>query len=481
MYWLGWAAAILVILAMIVMAWWALFSDRPRGRRRCPQCWYDMSYSPGMSCSECGFTAKTERQLHRTRRRYGFALLAALTVFVVAFNIRHMAVENGVVSLLPTRVLALGMAFTDDPHGTVFNEVRRRFANGLFTDTELGIIINRCVKGDWRARPPDDAWIRTYGNLLRSWRFELSMLAQRAEGEEEHGKLRAIEDRLADIPVRTRLTTRSTWPREVPAVALLRVEEWWPLGSIMRVRATPINPEAPQRVMYQANRSFTRSAFGVPLGALDEGMTDIQLDLRVDWRRTDQHEWKEVWSGRLTAPVRVEGELADAIEPVDTVELAEAMRQTFRGELRRWDRGRSPLRFFYRPDYTRGPAFEDVAVGVALTLTHDDERVRELHMWWRGGADDNQQTLRNLGWEVVHEDLDAIASIDTDDPRLVFGVEGRPELALRAGDAPHYWSGSFTVPAVFRHRATRGEAPLPDWWTDDRDTERRPGSLTIEE
>jgi hypothetical protein len=470
MYWLGWAGAIIVTLSMIIMAWWALFSDRPRGRRRCPQCWYDMSYSPGMSCSECGFTATSERQLQRTRRRWGYAVLALLTTFVVTFNIRHMAVEHGMVSLMPTRVLTIGMALTDDPTGAIFGEVRRRFSNGLFSESELSVVIDRCIKGDWRARPPDDAWIDKYGNLLRFWRFELAMMHRRADTPEQAMTLRAIEERLTEIPVRTVLTTRHTWPREVPAVALLRVDEWWPIGSMMRVQATPISPDAPQRVLYQSNRSFTRSAFGIPLGILSEEASEVELDVRVEWRREDEFQWQEVWKGRLTSPVRVEGDIADAIAPVDNAELSEGMRQTFRGELRRWSSGRSPLRFYYRPDFTRGPAFEDVAIGVALKLSHDDRLVRELHMWWLGGAGSGERALQNFGWEIVYEDLEAIAAADPDVPGWVFTVEGRPELALRAGEAKHYWLGSFSVPAVFRFRGSEGEAPPPDWWTDDQET-----------
>src|SRR5438309_1158927 len=33
---------------------WSLFHDRPKGRRRCPRCWYDMRGVPSLLCPECG-------------------------------------------------------------------------------------------------------------------------------------------------------------------------------------------------------------------------------------------------------------------------------------------------------------------------------------------------------------------------------------------------------------------------------------------
>lgn len=77
----SWAAIVLVwTLAAfgLASAVWALFADRSRGRRRCAKCWYDMGGVPGLVCPECGKVAKTEKGLHRTKRRYGLALLALI-------------------------------------------------------------------------------------------------------------------------------------------------------------------------------------------------------------------------------------------------------------------------------------------------------------------------------------------------------------------------------------------------------------------
>ena len=84
--WILWIEALgLLALAgfLVFAAWWALFSDRPRGRRRCPQCWYELTHNPGMTCPECGFVARSERELHRRRRRTWAGILAMLGCVMV--------------------------------------------------------------------------------------------------------------------------------------------------------------------------------------------------------------------------------------------------------------------------------------------------------------------------------------------------------------------------------------------------------------
>lgn len=71
----------ILALAGLGLLWWALLWDRARGRRRCPRCWYNLAGTPGnLTCSECGRTTKTERQLFRTRRRWRWAALALVVL-----------------------------------------------------------------------------------------------------------------------------------------------------------------------------------------------------------------------------------------------------------------------------------------------------------------------------------------------------------------------------------------------------------------
>ena len=76
--WLFWLAGGLLGIAGLWLAYWSLLSDRAKGRKRCPKCWYNMQGAEGLRCPECGQTAKGERKLLKTRRHWRWALLAVV-------------------------------------------------------------------------------------------------------------------------------------------------------------------------------------------------------------------------------------------------------------------------------------------------------------------------------------------------------------------------------------------------------------------
>jgi len=73
---LAWAA----LLGGIVVAWRWGWRDTGKGMRRCPKCWYDMGATAGLKCSECGREAQSEKQLHRTNRKWRYVVLGAVLV-----------------------------------------------------------------------------------------------------------------------------------------------------------------------------------------------------------------------------------------------------------------------------------------------------------------------------------------------------------------------------------------------------------------
>jgi len=82
----------LLLFASMLLVW-ALIGDRPRGRLRCPRCWYDMAATHDPRCPECGKAIKSPKHLRKARRwRWPF-VLASLCIGSGAYGI--CSLRNG--------------------------------------------------------------------------------------------------------------------------------------------------------------------------------------------------------------------------------------------------------------------------------------------------------------------------------------------------------------------------------------------------
>lgn len=94
---------------------WAMFWDRPRGRDRCPKCWYVVDGVPqaggATTCPECGKVVKKPRKLRKIRRRWVVAFAPALLVVGSAASFCYPAIRDGgwrpVLKRCPDAVLIL--------------------------------------------------------------------------------------------------------------------------------------------------------------------------------------------------------------------------------------------------------------------------------------------------------------------------------------------------------------------------------------
>lgn len=106
--WSLWFVGWLITAIAAALAAWALFADRSRGRRRCPACWYTLhAAGPLPTCPECGRTPRSERDAHKTRRRWRLALcsLPLLWLGAVARDV-EWPIRRGPIGLVPGVVLA---------------------------------------------------------------------------------------------------------------------------------------------------------------------------------------------------------------------------------------------------------------------------------------------------------------------------------------------------------------------------------------
>ncbi len=104
--------AVLAALGGMILLYWSMFRDRSRGRRRCPKCWYDLRGTESRTCAECGHTAKRERQLFKTKRRWRLAVpSAALLCASYVLWIMPRARQDGWLAVLPTPIVIAAMPY----------------------------------------------------------------------------------------------------------------------------------------------------------------------------------------------------------------------------------------------------------------------------------------------------------------------------------------------------------------------------------
>ena len=155
------AAWVLTIAGLAVIVW-ALFWDRPRGRRRCPKCWYDMSAAgevgdAGVRCPECGRVTERERSFHKRRRRWR-CVLGSLVVLIVAYAAiaTPRVREHGWVGAVPTTALIV-------VHPFLFDRVER----AELTAADNQAAVAAAMLGDLRDRVRDEE--------LHDWQWSLML------------------------------------------------------------------------------------------------------------------------------------------------------------------------------------------------------------------------------------------------------------------------------------------------------------------
>lgn len=125
---LGFTLAGLLALGWLLITARALFGDRSRGQRRCPRCFYEMDPAIGLSCSECGHTARSAADLGRTRRHWRTALLASLLLLAPALAVGALGRwhQQGGWPAVPAPILTrLLWTGSEEAHTDAIRRIRR--------------------------------------------------------------------------------------------------------------------------------------------------------------------------------------------------------------------------------------------------------------------------------------------------------------------------------------------------------------------
>jgi hypothetical protein len=448
-YWLVWAAGILLVTAGIAVTWWGLFGDRSRGRRRCPRCWHDLSHTPGMRCSECGYVARKERALFRTRRRLipAVAGIAAATT-AATYGLQHLQTQ-GLVSTLPTRVILLALPLVGENHYALSAEIASRIGRKKLTDGHYRALVERCLKGDHSARPISVPWEMKYGLLLDQCRGV-------APDDVE------LERKLLALPASVELGTDRSWPDDAPVCLDLNVRHWWPRDTECRVHITPQWEGAEPVTIVGSGAQRRPRPYPLvvrPQPGADALPFDVVLERRLPGSR---NAWERVQEQTISVPLDLEPRsLAEVLQPSDHVGLLDAVRSAFDQAVVKWTGGRSPLRVRFDPRFTYGMMRDDTAFGASVEILRDDELARRLDLWW---STQPQPGGLNYGWLIVYENVPLLMQATEADGRWRMRVRGDPAIALRAGPASTYWAGEFTTPLVIEERNSL--APPQDWWVE---------------
>ena len=455
--WLVGGAGTLAFIVAVAILWWGLFGDRARGRRRCPRCWYDMSHSDGLTCSECGRTAPNEKHLLRTRRRLIPALLAAIVASAGASYAIERGNQRGWLALMPTRVMLMSLPFSGDSYASLSTEITMRVARRTMTDRQLRSLVKRCLRGDMLARPVSPEWERKYGNLLAICRGRVP------EGF-------GLDEQLQKLPAHIELTSRRSWPQDAPICLRLDVREWWPAGTECRITLTPQwDPDEPIIIWRDAaprgprrpgrgNRNRPRP---YPLVIADPpGQTSLEFDVVLERLLPGETpSWEETQAETITVDVKLDGTLADTLKPSENDQLQAAMQDVFKRVVK-WPSGRSPVRVsFDRRPTDNVETSEQVVIGAVVDILHAGTLARRLELWWPL----TQTSLNDIGFVVAYEDEELIKDAAENDQWKML-VYGDPAVALRAGAGTTYWDGDFTLPLDIREIET--VAPRKYWWRE---------------
>ena len=469
-YWLPYIAGISIVVIGIFYIWKSVFADRNRGGRRCPRCWYDMTYSQGMTCSECGHTAQCEQDFTHTRRRWGRASFVLVLCVATILGMYWKLLDRGIIASLPTPILTMVMPLARDSGSEVFKQLSRRMMMSQVTDEQSEKIIARCVKGDWTSSPPDEAWINKYGMMLNTMR---PRLVGRRNGQELH----TLEKPLLNLPVKVDFDTRESWPAGASARIRVRARNWWPAGHYCRMRITNVEDPTDTRIIVQQPNRNGPSAYVLMSLPLTETQKELIYEVEVYRRRTNDDEvnqsgddgWVRVNKETVTLPITIVDSLEAVFEPVSDEVTTKAMKSVF-GSVTRWTGGPQPVRFQVLMRQTFIPEFNDTAIGVSVELFHNDRVVRQLDLWWIAGED-----VTNRGYEhaVPFEDPETLLQITEEDLEANWELRVRsdPALALRAGDAPFYWKGDFTIAFTLDSRENDVRPKPRNWWVEEEEGE----------
>lgn len=425
--------ALSVLLAAHAIFWdWLRRARRPEVRR-CPRCWYDMSPG-GMTCPECGRTAKSELAMHRARRRWWLVIVALLLAI------------SSLWALYLTRA--------------TYRQLARMTPTWMLFQ----------MAGDVAQAPPNSSPLDWY-DYVRTELWRRSAL-----GELSLAESRALAARQFSSPRFTWLDveSRPSWPAGVPLWVHVRsnfagarsrdlvLRSQWSSDVVFSDSTIPPNTPRNQLLgndvlvwwLFQGRDPPPKVL--VNLGPPPAGASEFRLDAAV-------HEgMNEVFSREVRFPIKVVNSIDEAMAPDASPELAAQLKTFFSRLLLLSPDGHQ----IAVPSSLPLPSTLAVAVRVEFLRDNDVIAIAPLLVRASGAhqLSDQDSTqadpdvekplsfyielnmLDDCSWARLSGPGVPIESTDG----LKVRVSSDPELALRQFDAKSYWKGEITFDFVPR-------------------------------
>ncbi len=347
--WLWWIGGAALGLVSLWLLYWSLLHDRSKGCRRCPKCWYNMSGTDSMTCSECGRTAKREKKLYKTRRRWRWAFAAVLFLLVAyGSSLTPKIRRDGWIRAAPTFGLIILANWCDRGHSNetkwehdVFSELFARLIVDGWRQSERGV---SATLSTWQwsmflriadrktPRVADLEDGRMVADPMNNYTF--SLMESLYKGVFHH--LGLEEQFIEQFPVSIELDLQKAWPTAWPFYANYRIKPTvgvWEEYVVKPVRCTTSDGKV---LSCQDAKSYPQDLdwfLDVPLEIDLEGLTGLQ-ELTVEFEvfavgmSSDLGDSKllPLGSAFTRFTVFVDGNPTDYLVPIDDAETDDFIR-----------------------------------------------------------------------------------------------------------------------------------------------------------
>lgn len=422
--WLFWIFGGTLAIAGLGLLYWAMLADRfgfpglmraGGRRRRCPKCWYDMSATVGLVCSECGRQVKRERKLFKTRRRWGWGLLAMLMLALAAGSAMTPSIKrDGWAKHVPTTILiALTPKLLDqDGH----DELLRRLQENTLWSWQWMWLINR-------------------NNSTSAPLWNLSV------------------------------TTRDRWPEHVPLCADVALKfgpilMGWFDGPTVRARLLPTFDPAAEPIEFATSLWFAPPPTAIyerarRLGMPAAGVREVRLDFVIEIlagsgkgkKVISSDRWNVIHRETVRLPVTIGGKLEEFIDPDPSQDLVDFIQKRADFELHG-----SYLDF---QDHFHPPTPDGLTCPVTVELLRNGKRMTSWPDWWMTGKRPpaylpGPDTILVGHWLGVPSSLKGderpFGTVHYREFTWSLRVRGDPGRALLDKQAKRCWTGEFDVP-----------------------------------